>query len=275
MALPILQWDITRESLWTKRYISIGVQSGNLSENIEATWLSSMKALCLAFLVITLSQLVSADSQPSYGAVQLYGDSDCTQARGGNISLEINSCLETNQSSAIAALSFPSCKNVQAILYISDQEQCRKPSFWPSISSGNVGDCLSLAIGSGIGSAAFVCVESVTTVSPGPTGQDVLVPSSQTAPRVYQTASSSTPSPTLYSPNPPASTGGLSQSDKANIAIGISIGLAALVAAVAGVWYARLGAIFQLMPQRVRWTASSRGPDPPPPYREFELYRRR
>lgn len=243
-----------------------------MSKNIEATWLSSMKALCLAFLVITLSQLVSADSQPSYGAVQLYGDSDCAQARGGNISLEVNSCLETNQSSAIAALSFPSCRNVQTILYISDQEQCRKPTFWPSISSGNVGDCLSLATGSGIGSAAFVCVESIITVSPGPTGQGTSMPSSQTAPSVYQTASSSTPSPTLDSQSPPASTSRLSQSDKANIAIGISIGLAALIVAVVGAWYTRLGAIFQLMPQRVRWTARSRDPSPPPPYLEFELY---
>jgi len=232
-----------------------------------------MKALCLALLVITLSQLVSADSQPSYGAVQLYGDGDCTQARGGNISLEVNSCLETNQSSAIAALSFPSCRNAQTILYISDQEQCRKPTFWPSISSGNVGDCLSLATGSGIGSVAFICVESVTTVSPGPTGQGASMPSSQTAPSVYQTASSSTPSPTLDSQSPPASTGGLSQGDKVNLAIGVSIGLAALIVAVAGAWYTRLGAIFQLMPQRVRWTARSRDPSPPPPYPEFELYR--
>lgn len=218
-----------------------------------------MKALCLAFLVITLSQLVSADSQPSYGTVQLYGDSDCTQARGGNISLEVNSCLDTNQSSAIAALSFPSCRNVQTTLYISDQEQCRKPTFWPSISSGNVGDCLSLATGSGIGSAAFVCVESVTTVSPGPTGQGTSMPSLQTAPSVYQTASSSTPSPTLDSQSPPASTGGLSRSDKINIAIGVSIGLAALIVAVVAAWYTRLGAIDSAPPQPI-------DPAPPPPY---------
>lgn len=232
-----------------------------------------MKALCLAFLVITLSQLVSADSQPSYGAVQLYDDGDCTQARGGNISLEVNSCLETSQSLAITALSFPSCGNVQTILYISDQIQCRKPSIWPSISSGNVGDCLSLATGIDIGSAAFVCVESVSAVFPGPTGQGASVPSSHTVPSVYQTVSSSTPFPT-QSQSPPASTSGLSHSDKINIAIGVSIGLAALIVAVVGVWYTRQSAMNGGPAGAMNGDPAGAMDDdlaPPPPYQELQL----
>ena len=225
-----------------------------------------MKALCLAFLTITLSPLGSADSQPSYGTVQLYGDSDCTKPTGNNISLGVNSCQETNQTSAIAALSFPSCGNGQTILYISDQEQCRKPSFSPPVSSGNVGDCLSLVTGSGIGSAAFICEGSVTTASPSPT-------SSQPVPSVYDTVSSSVPSSTP-GPQNPAISHGLSESDKVSIAVGVSIGVAALVAALVGAWYTRLSWQAAFVPQRIRWTASGGDADPPPPYREFELYRR-
>lgn len=231
-----------------------------------------MKTLYLVFIVITLSQLVSANSQDSYGSVQLYGDSDCTQAKGNVIQLEVNSCLETNQSSAIAAVSFPSCRNLKAILDISDQDHCRPPSFWPPTSSGNVGDCLSFATGSGIGSARFICVGSVTTAAPHSTGQGTLTPSLQPVRTVSYTSTSSISSSAAPSRNPAPSDGGLSQSDKVNIAIGVSIGLAALLAAIVGVWYARKSTRISLLPQNIRWVRNS-GPEFPPPYSEFEMRR--
>lgn len=241
---------------------------------IKVTLFSSMKALYLEFLVVTLSQLLWANSQASYGSIQLYTNGDCTQPESTAIRLEVNACLEINQSSAIAALSFPSCGNLRTILDISDQSNCRNPSFWPPISSGNVGDCLSLVTGSGIGSAAFVCVGEVTTVSSAPTGQGTSVPSVQPDQTVSPSASSSILSPALPSQSPSPSGGGSSRSDEANVAIGVTIGLAALFVAIWGVWYARRSYQLQTLPQNIRWASSHRGPDPPPPYREFELYRR-
>jgi hypothetical protein len=229
-----------------------------------------MKTLYLVFIVITLSQLVSASSQASYGSVQLYGDSDCTQAKGNVTQLEVNSCLETNQSSAIAAVSFPSCGNFQAILDISDQDHCRPPSLWPPTSSGNVGDCLSFVTGSDIGSARFICVGSVTTAAPHSTGQGTLTPSLQSVQTVSHTSTSSISSPAAPSRNPAPSDGGLSQSDK--VAIGVSIGLAALFATSVGVLYARRSTRISLLPQNIRWVRNS-GPDVPPPYSEFQMRR--
>lgn len=238
-----------------------------------------MNSLYLGFIIVTLAQpcKVSADSQTT-GTVQLYSDDSCSQASGSNISLAVNSCLETNQSAAIAALSFPPCSNdVQPILYISDRIQCDKASIWPSVSSGNIVKCLSLATGAGIGSAAFVCVESVTTVSASPTAHATSQADTAPSSKATTGASSSTHAPESSvrpgAQDPTQSGDGLTQSDKVTIAVGVSIGIAALAVAIAGAWYTRLSAVFQLMPQRVRWMASSGVSDAPPPYREFELYR--
>ena len=229
-----------------------------------------MRSLCLAFLLINLSPLVPADSQASHGTVQLYDDGGCTLSKGDLVSLQVNTCLETDQAAGLAALSFPSCGDTVATLYISDLEQCSKSSFSPSTSSGDVGKCLSFINGAGIGSAAFVCVSSVSTVSASPRSQSTSPP-----PSVQQTAPSSAPPPSVQQTAPPSAPqdsqdngshgGGLSHSDKITIAVGVSIGLSALVVA-----------IFQLTPQRIRWPRREGEPDPAPPrYQEFELYHHR
>ena len=223
-----------------------------------------MRIPCLSVLLITLFQPLSADAQSSNGTIQLYDDGDCTLPRDA-FSRQINSCLETNQAAGIAALSFPSCGNFPVILYVSDHEKCQRASFSTPPTSGNVGECLSLVTGAGIGSAAFVCVASVTTISASPTSQDSSIPSSQPPSSISQTTSSSTPS---ASPDPQdhGSTGKkLSRSDRITIAVGVSIGLAALIVA-----------IVQLTPQRIRWPHGDDEVGPaPPPYREFELYHHR
>ncbi len=265
-----------------------------------------MKCMYLTFLTV-LTLPTSAISQSSlYGTVQLYDDGDCTLPRGQPVSLAANSCLETNQAAGIAALSFPSCGT---LLYISDTDQCRQPTFSISPSSGAVGECLSLVTGASIGSAAFICTSSVTTASPAPTSQESSTPLSTPSPvtplstPIPTTTShaptsqesstpSSTPSPVtpLSTPTPATASskstttttsasnpyddgpsgGHLSRSDKITIAVGVSIGLVAII----------IG-IIQLTPQRIRWTRHGDGdqepdsdPDPPPyqRFQEFELY---
>lgn len=232
-----------------------------------------MNALFLGSLVATLFQPCKGSDSPSNGTVQFYSDDTCSQPSETSTSLAVNQCLETNQTSAIAALSFPSCSNdVQAVLYISDQVDCKRPSFWPSASTGDVEHCLTFATGSGIGSAAFVCVESVTTVSSGQTSQATSRPDSTATRPTATSTSSPTEAPegsSQSSSHASAPSSGLSLSDRVNIAVGVSIGLAALIVGGSAAWYARISAV---RPQRARW-ASHANSDPPPPYREFELYR--
>jgi len=241
--------------------------------NVFTTSPNSMKALLLGANLVILSQpcLVFADSPASTGVIQLFSDAECTQPSGNNDTLAVNSCLEANQTSAISASAFPSCdNNVQAILYISDLTECQKPTIWPSVSSSTIGQCLTFDTGVGIGSAAFVCVDTTSTLTPtsSSTSTAKATKSSQTS-TVDSSLNTEAPQNSGQSSN---SGGGISQSDKINIAIGLSIGLAALVVAIAAAWYARLGTLYQLRPQRVRWPMNS-ALDPPPTYQEFELRR--
>lgn len=229
-----------------------------------------MKALLLGANLVILSQpcLVFADSPASTGIIQLFSDAECTRPSGNNETLAVNSCLEANQASAISASAFPSCdNNVQAILYISDQIDCEKPTIWPSVSSSTIDQCLTFDTGVGIGSAAFVCVDTTSTLTPTSTSTAEATKSSQTtAEGSFNTESAQN------SGQSSNSGGGISKSDKINIAIGLSIGLAALIVAIAAAWYARLGTLYQLRPQRVHWPLHP-AHDPPPRYQEFELRR--
>jgi len=233
-----------------------------------------MKALLLAWTLAVLSQpcLVLAGSQASSGTIQLWSDGSCTQQSGNNQTIDLDSCLNTNQVAAISAASFPSCPNGQAYLEISDVNNCNAPSIWPLVTSDTVGQCLSFSTGAGIGSAGFQCPSDATstTVPPSnPTTSDDTSQSSQT------TANSS---PAAHVPQSSSQTSGggskLSQSDKINIAIGVSIGLAALIVSMLSVFYARWGAIIQLRPQRISMLRHEVPLGPPPSYHDlFELRR--
>jgi len=213
-----------------------------------------MRSLGIGVLLASFHRAVLGDSL--YGSVQVYEDDKCTQARGDPISLQINSCLEANQSAAIAASSFPSCENGKATLIISDQIQCGKPTIWPPESTTDVSDCLSFSTGSYIGSAAFECVGNVTTISSNPI----------TPPTASHTQGVSTTSP---APNQISDSGSaLSTSD----IISITIGVVAVFVAIWGVWYARQNIVLPLM---MRWGNGSGDPPPPYPGRQVEFHRRK
>jgi hypothetical protein len=131
-------------------------------------------------------------------------------------------CLETNQSVAIAIISLPSCPpRQQPRLFISDQEDCKTPSFSPAISSESPGQCLFFTSGRGIGSAGFVCRGDTTATSS----------SSNTT--TSQTATSSIIAPTAQPTLGRGSSGssGLSVSDKINLACAIGFGGPGLILA--------------------------------------------
>ncbi len=140
-----------------------------------------MNLLSIALFASFFAHISTADTE---GSIQLYSDGDCTAKGGGPILTPHDLCIETNQTSSIYAISLPSCPNGHPVLYISDEESCREPSIQPGAQSGNVGDCLFLPTGSGIGSAAFVCIEKVTTVSdtqlPAPTTLKSIVSTTST-----------------------------------------------------------------------------------------------
>jgi len=213
-----------------------------------------MRSLLICVLLASLDRAALGDSPSLNGSVQVYDDDKCTQARGDPIPLQTNSCLEANQSAAIAALSFPSCETGQATLFISDQIQCGKPTIWPLESAVNVNDCLSFSTGSYIGSAAFECVANVTTVSP-----NVTTPAATSA---TQGVSPISPTPAQTS----NSGSGLSVADIITIAIAV----VGIFLAIGGVWYARQNIV---LPQMMRW--SNGLGDAPPPYAErgLEIYR--
>jgi Mid2 like cell wall stress sensor len=192
-----------------------------------------MKFLPLALHASFFARISSADTQ---GSIQLYSDSDCSTTQGAPISRPHDSCIETNQASSIAAISLPSCSSGQPILYISDENNCNRPTIQPAVQSGILGDCLSFPTGSGIGSAAFICINRVITVS-------------DTQPLASQTAASTTIKPTVSTtttheanfwttstnaPDQGAShnaqgSSGLSISDKIALGCGLGIGVPALI----------------------------------------------
>jgi hypothetical protein len=252
-----------------------------------------MIALWLVYFVVFLCQpcQVSVKAATSSGIVQLYTDGSCSQPTGDNINIGIESCLNTNGSFGITGRSFPSCAdNISPILYISDLDDCRKPDIWPSVSSGEVGDCLSFVTGSSIGSAAFVCVKSVTTVSPRPNPTTTMqIQASQSDIQSAQNAASTSSNtkdpqssatqspgvPTIQSQHGSDESDGLSQTDRITIALGVSFGLATLIVGLVALWmgwlslfYTKLGCFFQsmLMPERMQRNARYGNFGPPPPY---------
>lgn len=199
-----------------------------------------MNLLSIALSACSFAHISTADAE---GSFQLYSDGDCTTKQGTPILTPHDTCIETNQASSISALSLPSCPNGHPVLYISDEESCREPTVQPAAQSGNVGDCLFLPTGSGIGSAAFVCIEKVTTVSdtqpPAPTTLKTIVSTSATDAAESSVTSASSASATSPGSNEGQSTpgfSGLSLSDRIALGCALGVGLPALIFAILQ-WY--------------------------------------
>jgi hypothetical protein len=220
--------------------------------------LVALVALGLALLNAT----ASAQGASSQGSVQLYSDSDCTKPSGTTIMLAVNTCLPSIQVAGIAAVSFPSCASGKPLLYISDYDQCMAPSVSQSVSSGNINDCLYFITGSYIGSAAFVCVGDVTTISDSQPAA-----ATETTPE-YTTTSTPTISTTTSAPQPSSGQGaggssGLPLSDKIALGLGIGFGLPTLIVGFLAWYYNYLDRQEQLVRPRLRLVPHD---GPPPPY---------
>jgi hypothetical protein len=198
-------------------------------------------AITIGFVVLSLHRFsCSADTQ---GFVRVYSNDDCTSSQNTTISLLAGTCLETNQTTAIAIISLPSCPTgQQPRLYISDQEGCGRPSFSPAVSSGSPGECLYLTSGRGIASAAFVCNE-------GPTpGADTSTP-----------GSAITPTAQPLSGQGSQASSGLSRSD--SIALGCAIAFG-----VPGLILAALSLKKRIVTFPHGYVHGNDANDPPPPY---------
>jgi len=225
-----------------------------------------MKFLLLARFAICFARPSSANTQ---GSVQLYTDGDCSTAQGAPISRPYNSCIEINQAGSIAAISLPSCPSGQPVLFISDEESCNRPSIQPAIESGIVGDCLSLTTGMSIGSAAFVCINQVTTVPDSqPAATTSIKPTlpivSTSATYGADSSTTSTTAPDQSASQSTPSSGGMTFSDKIALGCGLGIGVPALIVGIL-TWYNAW----------VQWREQQRHPPlrlingdglPPPPY---------
>jgi hypothetical protein len=217
-----------------------------------------MKFLFLALFALYLTHLSSADTQ---GSVQLYSDGDCSTTQGKPISRPYNSCIEANQAGSIAAISLPSCPSGLPFLFISDEEKCNRPSIQPAVESNIVGDCLSLLTGSGIGSAAFVCINQVAAVSNSqPAATPIIEP---TVPSTSTSATYATTPEQSATQNTPGSVG-MTFSDKIALGCGLGIGVPALIFGIL-TWYSAWD----------QWREHQRHPPlrlihgeglPPPPY---------
>jgi hypothetical protein len=189
-----------------------------------------MKVLALAitivFVTLCLSRYSRAGDTP--GSVMIYSNDDCTNPHNTPTPLSAGSCLETNQTAAISIVSLPPCATgEQALLYISDQENCGMPSLLPAVSSGTPGECLYLTSGRGIGSAAFVCVGGTTTTSGSNDNAVSQTPAAITT--TYDSGTAPTVQPALGQGS--SLPGGLSQSDRIALACAIAFGVPALVLA--------------------------------------------
>jgi hypothetical protein len=180
-----------------------------------------IKLPLLALVILFFGDTTSADTQ---GSVQLYSDGDCTTPNGSSIQAVSGFCIPTSQASSIAAKSFPSCSSGKPVLYISDQTGCNPPSIQPGVQSSNIGDCLSLQTGAGIGSAGFLCVDKVTTVGSQPAVATGKNPSSSSTP------DSSTTSDQSSGQNPPIFSG-MDLGNRIALGVGLGIGVPGLVLA--------------------------------------------
>lgn len=227
--------------------------------------------MALAFVFFIFLVIHFASAQDAQGSVQLYSDDGCSSPTGLPISLLTEDCLETDNVTAIAINSLPSCASGSPVLYISDLDKCQKPSFFPLISSDTVGECLFFATGSGIDSVHFDCSADYTNALTGQATVSQTVPislltipaglsaspttSSQiptdgiiSAAAAATTSSALNPIPTAQSP-PDQSTdtsSGLSLTNMIALGCGIGIGVPALIFGY------------------LNWR--KRGPEPPPPY---------
>jgi hypothetical protein len=219
---------------------------GFLAIYVLATFINStgfkyiINLVFIALFACFFAHISTADTE---GSIQLYSDGDCTTKQGAPILTPHGLCIETNQTSSISAISLPSCPNGHPVLYISDEESCRKPSIQPAAQSGNVGDCLFLSTGSGIGSAGFVCIDRVTTVSnaqaPALTILKSIVSTSAAYAAEFSVTSASSTSATSPGSRESQSTpgfGGLSLSDRISLGCAIGLGIAALIFAIL-TWY--------------------------------------
>lgn len=225
--------------------------------------------MALAFVFLIFLVIHFASAQDAQGSVQLYSDDGCSSPTGLPISLLTGDCLETDNVTAIAINSLPSCANGSPVLYISDLDKCQKPSFFPLISSDTVGECLFFATGSGIDSVHFDCSADYTNALTGqatvsqtvsislltiPAGLSASpttssqIPTGEIISAAATTSSALNPIPTAQSP-PDQSTGtssGLSLTNMIALGCGIGIGVPALIFGY------------------LNWR--KRGPEPPPPY---------
>jgi hypothetical protein len=230
--------------------------------------------MALAFVFFIFLVIHFASAQDAQGSVQLYSDDGCSGPTGLPISLLTEDCLETDNVTAIAIDSLPSCANGSPVLYISDLNKCQKPSFFPLISSDTVGECLFFATGSGIDSAHFDCSADYTTAITGqvavsqtassslltiPAGLSVSPTTSSQIPTVEIISAGATTSsapniiPTAQSPEDQSTdtSSGLSLTNKIALGCGIGIGLPTVI----------LGYL--------NWR--KRSPEPPPPYSPYDF----
>jgi hypothetical protein len=199
-----------------------------------------------ALLLVLLSCCVFVvDSQ---GIVQFYSDDLCTSAVGGSLTLPIGKCFEANQNISVAITTSPTCTDGQAVLYISDQKGCQKPSFAGPVSSGTEGFCLFFTTGLHIGSIAFACVGGSTPSSTTPpldtvasttfSGaataiQTTALAASTDAVSHIQVATSTTTATSTDTPaTNPNSASVLSISDKIALAVGLGLGVPSLIVGI-------------------------------------------
>ncbi|CZR60753.1 uncharacterized protein PAC_10649 [Phialocephala subalpina] len=181
--------------------------------------------------------ILSVKSATTQGVVQLFSDSDCTNSTGPPTLLPSGICLGTNDTTAISAISLPTCDKGNPILVISDFEECGTPSISPEVNTGDVGVCLSFLTGSGIGSAAFTCRGQVqvttSTVSNNPPVATTVESSKVSKPTTATPSSSaSSQSPSSQPGNSTSHKHGVGFGDRINLGVGIGVGGAAIIVAI-------------------------------------------
>jgi hypothetical protein len=207
------------------------LQSFNLNQLPASTCNSKvMYFQYLAFVAPLL--LCPASIVSAQGSIQLFSDSNCQNPTGIPISLLSEKCLGTNDTTAISAVSLPTCDNGNPKLVISDLDGCQRPSISPEVSSGDVGVCLFFLTGSGIGSAAFTCVRTMTTISNNPS------PETTSSKTTSVSQSRTSPASSTATLEPPSSLQGnqhssdIGLSNRIALGCGIGVGLAAIIVAI-------------------------------------------
>lgn len=226
------------------------------------------------YLVASLFQpaRIFADAASTNGTIQLYSDNECADALNGSFSLAIDSCFGADDVLSIVSSSFPSCPSGRPTLFISDLEDCARPSIWPRISSSEVGKCLSFSTGAAIGSAAFICLGETTTASRKPVSTET------SSTKLSSSLRSPQPENTAHSQFPGAREDGSDKADDIAMGVGIAFGLATFFIGCAALYfgwlsviYSKLGVLFQkaLLTHSTPVTAHTVEMEMLPAYREF------